>query len=345
MFDKYQLPNSRIFRADLQRVLLERANELGVELLLDHEVRAIDETYKPRVQIGSGDWISGDVVIAADGIKSRVRARMVAESGLVDRSIPTGDAAYRLIIPRERIIQDAEALKILDGDTGIRIIGPNGHIVMYPISPEVNEEAGTRVNQLLNMVILHPKLSDTPEDESWTSTGSKAAMIDFCKGWAPLVQTLLSFVPDGEVVEWTLNTHPPLSTWVMGSMALIGDACHPMLPYAAQGAAQCLEDAAVLVECFRKTSDVQLALAVYQLARKERAEKIQLSGAEIRSVIHLLDGPEQEARDERYRAIATGGANPDKFVDSAWQDFVFGVDVVADLRRDWDTLVGEVQSR
>lgn len=102
---------------------------------------------------------------------------------------------------------------------------------MYPISPTVNEEGGTCVNQLLNVVFLHPKLSNTPEDESLTSTGSKADMIEYCEGWTPMVQTLLSLVLGGEVVEWTLDTHQPLSTWTISSVALIGDACHPMLPY------------------------------------------------------------------------------------------------------------------
>jgi salicylate hydroxylase len=57
--------------------------------------------------------------------------------------------------------------------------------------------------------------------------------------------------------------------WVEGKIALMGDACHPMLPYVAQGAAQAVEDAGVLTEVFTRTSDVDLALAVYELVEVE----------------------------------------------------------------------------
>lgn len=114
------------------------------------------------------------------------------------------------------------------------------------------------------------------------------------------------------------------------------------MPYLAQGAAQCLEDVSVLVECFRRTSDVRLALSLYELARKTRAETIQQSGTETRDTIHLPDGPEQEARDAKFRAAAAG-AKPDKFVDASFQDFMYGVDPVKELDDHWDELVKRVQ--
>lgn len=228
LVERYQWPMSFIYRGDLQRIFLERVAKLGVEIRLGQKVVQVDDHFAPRVQVASGEWISGDVVIAADGIKSRMRSLMVAKTGLVDRTIPTGDAAYRLLIPRERVLQDLEALKVLDGEQIWRVIGPGGHIIMYPISPKYNEETGKRENQLLNMGILHPQTSLTPDEESWTTRGSKSEMIRFCRGWAPIVQTLISFVPDGEVLDWTLNIHLPLATWTAGSITLIGDACHPM---------------------------------------------------------------------------------------------------------------------
>ena len=195
---------------------------------LGERVLRVDENFAPRVQVSSGKWYEGDAVIAADGIKSRMRALMAAKTGITDRSVPTGDAAYRLLIPRDKLIQDPAALAILDDDQLWRLIGPGGHIIMYPISPRYNEQTGKTENQLLNMGILHPKFSSTPDEESWTSTAPKTDMLSFCKGWAPIIQKILAFVPGDDILDWTLNTHLPLQTWIAGSVALIGDACHPM---------------------------------------------------------------------------------------------------------------------
>jgi salicylate hydroxylase len=88
-------------------------------------------------------------------------------------------------------------------------------------------------------------------------------------------------------------------------------------PYVAQGAAQAIEDAGVLTECLAQTGNVKVALAVYELVRKDRAEKIQTSTVATREALHLPDGPEQQARDEMIRlaAKAQGGQNPDKWAD------------------------------
>lgn len=168
-------------------------------------------------------------------------------------------------------------------------------------------------------------------------------MLDFYSSWDPIIQDLLTYVPDDEVMEWTLNMHKPLPSWVEGSIALMGDACHPMLPYVAQGAAQAVEDAGVLTEAFSKTSNIQLALAVYELVRKERAEKIQTSTVDTRNTLHLPDGEAQEKRDEKIRAANKGGSNPDKWADPGWQEYMYGVDVMRETREKWEELAEKVE--
>ena len=99
----------------------------------------------------------------------------------------------------------------------------------------------------------------------------------------------------------------------------------------------------MLVTCIRLSpSNPQLALKVYELARKSRAETFQASGAETRDMIHLSDGPEQEGRDARYRAMKGGGDKPDRLVDRSFQDFMYGFDVVKDVEERWDELVAKV---
>lgn len=82
------------------------------------------------------------------------------------------------------------------------------------------------------MVLLHPSRGDV--EESWTSTGPRKHMDEFYSGWSPTVRKLLSLVDEEEIPEWTLKIHKPLASWVEGNVALMGDACHPTLPYVAQ---------------------------------------------------------------------------------------------------------------
>ena len=279
-----------------------------IEVRLNHKVIAADKDFKAKVQIACGRWIEGDVIIAADGIKSGIRRQMAEERGITDSTIPTGDAAYRVIITEEKMHGDKRGLKLLKKNVGMRWMGPGGHIMGYPI------KSGTAYN----MVLIHPQNPNGKNTESWINKGDKKEMMNYYKDWNYLVQILLSYVPEGEINEWTLNSHLPLPRWVQNKCALIGDSCHPMLPYVAQGAAQAIEDAAVLTISLSLADDVPTALAVYEIVRKSRGEAIQSSAGTTRIVLHLPDGLEQAKRDEAMGKI---GRNPDLHSDNEWQDF------------------------
>ena len=328
--EKYKAPLSVIHRGDLQRILLEGVYAERVDVRLRHKVIKANPEFKARVQVESGEWIEGDVVLAADGIKSDIRHQMASRHGVKDHSTSTGDAAYRVSIPREKIQEDKRALELLDSNIAIRWMGPGGHIIAYPI----------KNNNVYNMVLVHPQKPNAENVESWTNKGNKKEMMDCYKGWNDLVRDLLSYVPQGEINEWTLNIHRPLPHWIENECALIGDSCHPMLPYVAQGAAQAIEDAAVLAVSLSLAEDVPTALGVYEAVRKSRGEAIQNSAATTRQVLHLPDGPEQEKRD---KAIAGTGPNPDLWADHDWQDFMWGVDVMKDTLQDWEKWVAQVQ--
>lgn len=145
--DKYKAPLSVIHRGDLQRILVEGVYAEKVDVRLKHRVVKADPDFKARVQVESGEWIEGDVVIAADGIKSDIRYQMASRHGVKDHSTSTGDAAYCVIIPREKMQQDKRALELLDSNIDMRWMGPGGHIMAYPI----------KNNNVYNMVLLHPQ--------------------------------------------------------------------------------------------------------------------------------------------------------------------------------------------
>jgi salicylate hydroxylase len=239
---------------------------------------------------------------------------MLALHGDVDKVRETGDAAWRVIVSAEQIYatKDAGLIEALESSVGLRWMGPDGHIMCYPI----------RNHRLLNIVLLHPDKQGT--EESWTMKGDKKEMVAFYKTWNTRVKKLLDCVPEGEVLEWKLCDHAPLTTWVENKVALMGDAAHPMLPYVSQGAAQAVEDGAVLGVCLAmidSKEQINTALKVYELVRKERAEAVQTSSDQTRRALHLHDGKEQEDRDEMIRNAAKGGPNPDLWSDKSFQQW------------------------
>jgi salicylate hydroxylase len=103
---------------------------------------------------------------------------------------------------------------------------------------------------------------------------------------------------------WALFDRAPLEQWTAGRVSLLGDAAHAMLPFLAQGAAQCVEDAVTLADCLKSAEPgtIEMALKRYEELRRPRANHILLTsrGREIQN--HLPDGPEQELRDRKLAA-------------------------------------------
>jgi salicylate hydroxylase len=204
-----------IHRADLHNALIEKALALDNVHLHENSVVA-DVTFNPAsVTLANGTVLGADVVIGADGIKSTIRGQLLEDSSI--KAIATGDAAYRIMLPRSVMEQDPELKQLIDEPQATRWLGPSRHIIAYPV----------RNHDLYNVVLLHP--DGQKAEESWTTKGSKQEMVDNYKGWDPKIRKIIDLVDDDEVLEWKLCLHRPLKTWTRGSVALMGDACHPML--------------------------------------------------------------------------------------------------------------------
>lgn len=204
-----------IHRADLHNTLIEKALQLpNVELRVNSTV--VNVGFSPAsVRLSDGSVVTGDVVIGADGIKSAVRGFLLNDPNI--KAVPTGDAAYRILVPRARMLDDPDLKQLITEPQATRWVGPGRHVIAYPV----------RKHELYNVVLVHPDRNEV--EESWTTMGSKQGMIDNYDGWDRRVQKLIKFVPDDQVLEWKLCLHSPLKTWIRGPVALIGDACHPML--------------------------------------------------------------------------------------------------------------------
>lgn len=331
---RYGAPALVIHRADLRRVLTLAAIRAGCNIKTGQKVVRVDATCAPRVQTADDTWHQGDLVLGADGIRSAIRGYVAAAQDHGERPEPTGHVAYRLLIPRHEMARRGKLLDLVDQNVAVRWIGPGSHVMGYPI----------RHGSFYNMVIVHPA------SHVWTVDGDKADIVGFCRGWAPVVRELLSCVPDGALTQHVLCAHAPLKRWAKDRVAVIGDACHPMLPYTAQGAASAIEDAGALVTALTCTASVDLALAVYQEARQARSDEAQAAAVAVGTTLHLPEGEEQRRRDDAIRR-ATAGAeqgverNPDLWADRTWQDGTWGVDVMDDVASGWDELVARVVRR
>jgi salicylate hydroxylase len=169
-------------------------------------------------------------------------------------------------------------------------LGPGGHFVHYFVSG----------GRYLNFVAVREQSDWTRE--SWTDRADVAEIHASYRGWHPQIHAILDGVD--ETFKWALFDREPLAVWSRGRVTLLGDACHPMLPYMAQGAAQAIEDGAALAACLQGVSagGIESAINRYETLRKPRTAQIQSMARRNASVFHLPDGPEQSARDARMAA-------------------------------------------
>ena len=101
-----------------------------------------------------------------------------------------------------------------------------------------------------------------------------------------------------ETFIWAVLDRPPIARWTYGRITMLGDACHPMMPFMGQGGAQAIEDGAAITACLLKCGDdVEAALKLYEAVRMPRATQIQNSSWANKTRFHMPDGPDQVERD------------------------------------------------
>ena len=164
-------------------------------------------------------------------------------------------------------------------------MGPGKHFVHYYV----------RGRQLLNFVAVID--ADTWTRESWTDRGNVVDALAAYEDWHPQLRGILGTVD--ETFVWGLFDRPPMRRWSVGRVTLLGDACHPMLPFMAQGAAQAIEDGAALATCLVEAGKefVVEALGRYERCRLPRTARVQALAASNKARFHFPDGPEQIERD------------------------------------------------
>jgi len=251
--DLYGAPYLLAHRGDLHSALASIVPQSV--LRLDHQLVSLEQRAdgSVRLDFANGVIADADAVVGADGVHSVVRDTLFG----TDEPAFTGRVAYRTVFPA----------KLLNGyriDDCTKWWGPDRHIVIYYVKPDRSE---------VYFVTSQPEPGFALE--SWSATGDINVLRDAFADFHPQVQRVLAACP--AVHKRPLLDHDPLSRWSAGNITLLGDACHPMTPYMAQGAAMAFEDAAVLSRCLNGVdrSGVANAFRRFESKRKPRTSRIQ----------------------------------------------------------------------
>jgi salicylate hydroxylase len=244
-------PFLQLLRPDLHSILVEALLRRAPGCVtLGRSVVAVEQDGARAVaSCDDGSRVEADLVIGADGIRSRVRAAVFS----ADEPRFTGRVAWRGLVPVAAIAETP--LPFASGAA----VGPGRTFGWYTV----------RDGKLVNYVAIVK--TDEFREEGWRIPSTREAVLGHFQGGIPLIGALIHATDPATIFRWALCDRPPQPEWVRGRVALLGDAAHPMLPYMGQGAAMGFEDAVVLARCLVGIDSPDEALRTYQTTRQPRA--------------------------------------------------------------------------
>jgi salicylate hydroxylase len=250
---KYGAPQLTIHRADLLNALREQLPHDAI--LLGHRIEGIDIAgAEPKLRFAGDVVREVDVLIGADGIHSLTRTALFG----AEHPQFTGLVSYRAVVDRSKLdLPNLDAFTKWWGPT------PDLQIVTFPL------------NHGRETFVFATTSQDDWRHESWTMPGDVGELRETYRAFHPEARALLDACDS--VTKSALYIREPLPAWSVGHVTLLGDACHPMVPFMAQGACMAIEDAAVLGRALAGAEEatVKKALARYEHARKDRTARVQ----------------------------------------------------------------------
>jgi len=285
-------PYAVVHRGDLHGILVKACEaEPGIELRTDCDVVGYEQNgSRASAMLSSGEQVSGRALIGADGLRSRIRQKMVNDGP----PRVAGHTTYRSVIPTEQMPED------LRWNAATLWAGAKCHLVHYPLS-------GWKVFNLA--ITCH---NDPPEAFAAKPVTHDEVMEGF-KDIHPQAKAIIHHGKDWKA--WVTCDRNPIERWVDGRVALLGDAAHPTLQYFAQGACMALEDAVCLAEkLHNRPDDTEAALQDYRSERLLRTARIQLQSRELGDHVYHPSGVHALLRNQMMRDM-----NFEKFCDNlAW---------------------------
>ena len=292
---RFGAPFYSFHRADLHAALASAVAALpSVSITLNARAERFEEDATGvTLFFADGSHTRAPVVIAADGVHSRMRSALHGEVGVRF----TGHVAYRGMVATSAL-----APGLVEPKLNIWV-GPEKHFVAYPV----------RRGELINYVAIVEEAGW--QDESWTTKADKDTLAQAFAGWHPTVCALIDYTLTGECYKWALLGRDALARWSSERVTILGDAAHPMVPYVAQGAVMAVEDAWVLAACLASAATPAAGLLAYEDARRERTSAVQAAAWEQGRLNHAVG---RDAEGDQFK----GG----RFADPSW---IYGYDAVA----------------
>jgi salicylate hydroxylase len=277
--ERFGFPYYHMHRADFHGVLETAVRKTAPDAVyLNAKVSRIEQDGdRVHAVTAGGETVSGDILIGCDGIHSAVRETLFG----TDDPHFTGCIAWRATIAVERLPKDHVR------PVASNWIGQGGHFVHYYL----------RRGELVNCVgVLE---SQGWSAESWSAEGTQADFLHDFDDWHEDLKVLIRNAE--RCFRWGLFDRDPMPRWSEGRIALLGDACHPMLPFMAQGAVMGIEDAYTLMRCLKENMDPSAALRRYEDLRRSRTAVVQRMARDNMTLFHNPNADDLEERLNSHR--------------------------------------------
>jgi salicylate hydroxylase len=251
--ERFGTPHILMHRNDLHGILAEAVRALKPDAIkLGMKCTTVTQSADAvTAQFANGEATNGAFLIGADGIHSQVRQCLFG----VGKPEFTGCVAWRGLIAMERLPPHLSQLLTTNW------LGPHGHVLHYPV----------RRGELMNFISIVER--DDWQVESWIVEGAREELTADFRDWHADVHTLIANIDTP--FKWALIARGPMERWSSGRVTLLGDACHPTLPFLGQGAVMAIEDAYIVAACLAKLGDgPEAAFVRYEDIRKERTATV-----------------------------------------------------------------------
>ena len=262
--DSYEIRRPRLLEA-LEAKLPPGTVRRGIEC-----VSAESAEDSASILLADGSRVSGDLVIGADGIHSKLRESVVGPTEL-------RDSGYR----------GCSAVAVFSGEE----LPPNTHIDVWGHGGKagMSEVGEGRARWYLTW---KTKLDEKRQ--------TRAQLVDAYTSWDPILGKLIAATEENDIIHHEFFDIAPIKTWRQGRVILVGDAAHATTPFAAMGANMAIEDVSVLAEALEKSSEVEAALQGFEESRKKRTEDIVAKGRTMARLTQLHSSFAAWLRDQAF---------------------------------------------
>ncbi|MFB7338400.1 FAD-dependent monooxygenase [Streptomyces adustus] len=240
-------PTMGALRGDLANIIAADLPAAGVDVRLGTTVESYeDDGDSVIVQLSDGTRERVDLLVGADGIRSKVRSMM----GITDEPTPVGMGIWRTVARRPEAMDCSE----------VYYGGPKFKAGYTPISDE----------------LCYAFLIEGNLDRSFVGEGPKGAVLkERGQGYGGIWGQVRDGIADDAIVNYQwIEAMRVESPWYRGRTVIIGDAAHACPPLIAQGAAMCAEDAVVLAEMLTVGDKIEDVLPAFMERRFPRVRMV-----------------------------------------------------------------------